>query len=235
MTGLVNAPVGAELLDDPAADPAIVRSSLGHIARSNRWLGGRAAMRSGLAVALGSEGRGESLTLLDVGTGAGDLPLDAVRWGRRRGFRIQPLGLDRSFTAATLARESGIQTVVGCAGTLPVRSRSVDIVLVSQVVHHLRQDAAIQLLRECYRIARRALIVTDLERARLAVAGFWVVSRVLQFDAATRADGITSVRRGYSVEEFRELFRLAGITATAFRRPGYRLVAVGKRSPGADR
>ena len=234
MTGLVNTAVGVELLDDPAADPAVVRSSLGHIARSNRWLGGRAAMRSGLAMALGSADSAESLTLLDVGTGAGDLPLDAVRWGRRRGFRIRPLGLDRSFTAAMLARESGIHTVVGCAGTLPVRSRSVDIVLVSQVVHHLRQDAAIQLLKESHRIARRALIVTDLERARLALAGFWVVSRVLQFDAATRADGITSVRRGYTLGEFRELFRLAGIAATTFRRPGYRLVAVGKRSPDAD-
>jgi ubiquinone/menaquinone biosynthesis C-methylase UbiE len=234
MTGLASAPVGVELLDDPAADPAVVRSSLGHIARSNRWLGGRAAMRSGLALALGSAGRGETLTLLDVGTGAGDLPLDAARWGRRRGFRIQPLGLDRSLTAARLARESGVETVVGCAGTLPVRSRSVDIVLVSQVVHHLRQDAAIQLLRECERIARRALIVTDLERARLAVAGFWVVSRVLQFDAATRADGITSVRRGYTPGEFRELFRLAGIGATTYRRPGYRLVAVAGRSIDAD-
>ena len=233
MTGLANTPVGVELLDDPAADPAVVRSSLGHIARSNRWLGGRAALRSGLAMALGSAGRGETLTLLDVGTGAGDLPLEAERWGRRRGFRIQPLGLDRSLTAASLAQEKGVPALVACAGTLPVRSRSVDIVLVSQVVHHLRQDAAIQLLREGERISRRALIVTDLERARLAVAGFWVVSHMLQFDAPTRADGITSVRRGYTLEEFRQLFQLAGIDATTFRRPGYRLVAVGGRNSDA--
>ena len=227
MTGLATTAVGVELLDDPAADPAVVRSSLRHIARSNRWLGGRAAMRSGLARALGSAGRDEAVTLLDVGTGAGDLPMDAVRWGRRRGLRIHPLGLDRSLTAATLARESGIQTMVGCAGTLPVRSGSVDLVLVSQVVHHLRQDAAIQLLQECARVARRAVIVTDLERSSLAVAGFWVVSRILQFDAATRADGITSVRRGYTLAEFRDLFRRAGMDAMVYRRPGYRLVAVG--------
>jgi ubiquinone/menaquinone biosynthesis C-methylase UbiE len=233
MTSLATAP-GVELLDDPAADPAIVRSSLGHIARSNKWLGGRAAMRSGLARALGTAGHGETFTLFDVGTGAGDLPLDAERWGARHGFRIRPLGLDRNLTAAKLARDSGIESVVGCAGSLPVRSASVDIVLVSQVVHHLRQDAAIQLLRECGRIARRALIVTDLERARLAVAGFWLVSRVLKFDAATRADGITSVRRGYTLAEFRELFRLAGLNATAFRRPGYRLVAVAGKASDAD-
>jgi ubiquinone/menaquinone biosynthesis C-methylase UbiE len=228
MTGLANAPLGVELLDDPAADPAVVRSSLGHIARSNRWLGGRAAARFGLSVALDSENPGSTLSLLDVGTGAGDLPLDAQRWGDERGIRIQPLGLDRSLTASRLARDNGVATLVGCAGTLPVRDRSVDLVLVSQVIHHLRRDAAVCLLRECDRIARRAVIVTDLERARAAVAGFWVVSRVLQFDAATRTDGITSVRRGYTLDEFSGMFREAGLPARTFRRLAYRLVAVWK-------
>ena len=226
MTSLASAPVGVELLDDPGADPAVVRSSLRHIARSNRWLGGRAAMRFGLSKALGSAREGASFSLLDVGTGGGDLPLDAERWGRKREIQIRPLGLDRSFTAAALARENGVATVVACAGTLPVQSHSVDIVLVSQVIHHLRRDAAIQLILECDRIARTAVIVADLERARLAVAGFWVVSRILQFDTATQADGITSVRRGYTIREFRELFREAGLQAKIYRRPGYRLVAV---------
>ena len=226
MTGLANTDLGVELLDDPAADPAVVRSSLGHIARSNRWLGGRWAMRFGLSIALQSVSRARPLTLLDVGTGAGDLPIDAESWGRQRGFNIRPLGLDRSFTAAALARENGVTSLVGCAGTLPVATRSVDIVLVSQVIHHLRRDAAIRLLQECHRVARTSLIVTDLERAWPAVAGFWVVSRLLQFDAFTRTDGITSVRRGYTLKEFRGLFRDAGLEAATFRRLGYRLVAV---------
>ena len=106
-----------------------------------------------------------------------------------------------------------------------------DIVLVSQVIHHLRRDAAVRLLQECHRVARTSVIVTDLERARLAVAGFWVVSRLLQFDAATQSDGITSVRRGYTLEEFRGLFREAGFEAAAFRRLGYRLVAVARKEP----
>ena len=235
MTGLASAPVGVELLDDPAADPAVVRSSLYHIARSNRWLGGHAALRFGLSLALRSPPRGAEFTLFDVGTGAGDLPLEAQRWGERHGIRIRSVGLDRSFTAAALAQENGVTTLVGCAGTLPVRSRSVDLVLVSQVIHHLRRDAAILLLEECDRIARHAVIVTDLERSRLAVAGFWVVSRILKFDAATRTDGITSVRRGYTVAEFRDLFRQAGLRAATCRRPGYRLVAVASRGSDADR
>jgi hypothetical protein len=78
-------------------------------------------------------------------------------------------------------------------------------------------------------VARRAVIVCDLRRAKLAQAGFWLGSRVLQFDAATRADGITSVRRGYSIREFKDLLIAAGLPAPVWARPGYRLVAVWRR------
>lgn len=46
---LPTSPVGTELLDDPAADPALVASSLRHIVRANRWFGGRAAAVWGCA------------------------------------------------------------------------------------------------------------------------------------------------------------------------------------------
>ncbi|MGE0353321.1 MAG: hypothetical protein AB7Q69_08790 [Gemmatimonadales bacterium] len=82
------------------------------------------------------------------------------------------------------------------------------------------------LLRECARVARRGIVVADLRRHRLAVAGFWLGSRLLRFDAATRSDGITSVRRGYSREEFAGLFQAAGLSARVFARPGFRLVGV---------
>jgi ubiquinone/menaquinone biosynthesis C-methylase UbiE len=174
--------------------------------------------------------RHEVLTLFDVGTGAGDLPLAGAQWARRQGFTIHPLGLDRSLPAAELAGEHGVPTIVGCAGTLPLAHASVDIVLVSQVIHHLQAEAAMQLLRECHRVARRAVIVTDLERARLAMAGFWLASRVLNFDQTTRVDGLTSVRRGYSPTEFSALFAGAGMPARTWRRPGFRLVGVWKRT-----
>jgi ubiquinone/menaquinone biosynthesis C-methylase UbiE len=222
---LTTSPVGVELLDDPAADPRLVEESLRSIALSNRWFGGRAAMRFGLSRALKGVGLGP-LTLFDVGTGAADLPLDAERWGRSRGFSIRGIGIDRSHPAARVARGNGVATVVGCAGSLPLRDESVDLVLVSQVIHHLTRSAAMQLLAETRRVARRAVIVCDLRRARLAQAGFWLGSRVLQFDPATRADGITSVRRGYRVAELKDLMDAAGLPAPVWTRPGYRLVAV---------
>jgi SAM-dependent methyltransferase len=225
MQPLAPSPLGRELLDDPGADPAVVARSLRNISRSNRWFGGASAVRHGLGRVLAQVPRGTELTLLDLGTGAGDLPRAAVVWARRRGIRLRPVGLERSRVAAALAAEAGVPCAVGCAGQPPLRDKSVDLVLASQLVHHLAPESAVRLLRACDRLARVGVIVADLRRGRLAPLAFWVGARALGFDDYTLADGITSIRRGYTPAELRALLAKAGVQGRVVRRPMYRLVA----------
>ncbi len=218
-------PLGVELLDDPAADPDTVIRSLRNVARSNRWFGGAAAVRHGLEQVLSGAPRGRPLTLLDLGTGAGDLPRRAVRWARRRGYTLCPVGLELNRTAAAMAWRAGVPCAVGCAGAPPMREKSVDLVLVSQVAHHLTRDSAVRLLRTSDALARVGVVIADLRRGRLAPIAFWVGARALRFDRSTVADGITSLHRGYTARELRALLAEAGVSARVSRRPGYRLVA----------
>jgi SAM-dependent methyltransferase len=222
---LAISPVGEELRDDPAADPATVAESLRNIARANRWFGGAAAVRFGLDRTLRGVPSGTTLSLLDLGTGLGDLPGVAVRWGAARGIRLVAVGLELNPAAARLARGRGLATAVGCAGTPPVRDKSVDVVLVSQVAHHLANESVVRLLRTCDRLARRAVIVADLRRHRLAAPSFWFGARLLRFDPVTVADGMTSLRRGFSPAELARLLIAADIKARVEQRPGFRLVA----------
>ena len=225
MAGLSITSVGQELLDDPSANPAAVAQSLRNIGRANRWFGGAAAVRFGLARALAGVPRGATLTLLDLGTGLGDLPRVAARWAAARGIRLLPLGLELNRVAATLASAGGVPTALACAGAPPIRDKSVDVVLVSQVAHHLTRASVVDLLRICDRLARRAAIVADLRRSALAPPVFWCGARLLAFDPVTVADGVTSIRRGFSVPEMRSLLAHAGIEGRVDRRPGFRLVA----------
>lgn len=225
MEPLAPSPVGTELLDDPAADPRAVAESLRNLTRANRWFGGAAAVRHGLGRVLAGVPRGARMTLLDLGTGAGDLPRMAVRVAAWRGIRLHPLGLERSRTAALLARRGGVPCAVACAGAPPLREKSVDLVLVSQFAHHLAPDSAVRLLRTCDRLARVGVVVADLRRGWLAGIAFGLGARVLRFDPLTLADGLTSIRRGYTASELRALLAEAGIAGRVARRPGYRLVA----------
>jgi 2-polyprenyl-3-methyl-5-hydroxy-6-metoxy-1,4-benzoquinol methylase len=225
VAGLSISSIGAELLDDPSADPAIVAESLRNIARANRWFGGAAAVRFGLRRTLAGIPANTTLTLLDVGTGLGDLPDVAVRWGARRGLRLVPVGLELNRAAAALARARGLTVAVACAGAPPLRDKSVDVVLVSQLAHHLTSESVVHLLQTCDRIARRAVIVGDLRRHVLAASSFWIGARVLGFDRVTLHDGVTSIRRGFSRSELLSLMRRAQIKGAVHRRPGFRLVA----------
>ncbi len=225
-------PLGAELLDDPAADPETVIESLRNIARSNRWFGGAAAVRYGLAQVLRGVPRTRPLTLLDLGTGAGDLPPRAARWASQRGYSLRPLGLELSHTAAAMARRAGVPCAVACAGAPPVADKSVDIVLVSQLAHHLTRESTVRLLRTCNALARVGVVFADLRRGRMAPLAFRVGAQALRFDRSTVADGITSIRRGYTPEELRALLAEAGVQARVSRRPGYRLVATWRTGDG---
>ncbi len=217
--------IGAELLDDPSANPAVVAQSLRNIGRANRWFGGAAAVRFGLARTLADVPRGTTLSLLDLGTGLGDLPRVAARWGAARGIRMVPVGLELSRVAATLATAGGLPTALACAGAPPIRDKSVDVVLVSQVAHHLTSASVVDLLQICDRLARRAAIIADLRRSAIAPPAFWCGARLLAFDPVTIADGITSIRRGFSLPEMRSLMARAGVEGRVDRRPWFRLVA----------
>jgi hypothetical protein len=217
--------VGTELLDDPGAPAGTVAASLRNIARSNRWFGGRSALRFGLSRLLAGMPAAPTLTLLDLGTGSGDMPRAAVAWAARRGIGLRPVGLERSLVAARLARGRGLPIVVGCAGAPPVADKSVDVVSLTLVAHHFEPESAVELFRICDRVARVGVVVCDLQRSALGALAFRVGSRLLRFDPVTVADGLTSIRRGYTADELSALLARAGVRARVARRPGWRLVA----------
>jgi SAM-dependent methyltransferase len=198
---------------------------LRNIARANRWFGGAAAVRFGLQRTVGGIPPGTTLSLLDLGTGLGDLPAVAVRWGAARGLRIVPVGLELNPVAARLARARGLPMAIACAGAPPIQDKSVDVVLASQLAHHLDFPSVVHLLQTCDRLARRAVVVADLRRHPVAASAFWCGARLLSFDRITRVDGITSIRRGFSRRELLALMARAGVEGQVAQRRGFRLVA----------
>lgn len=225
MTSLAN-PIGHELLDDPAADPAQVRDSLHHITRANKWFGGSSAVRWAVRRALAHDPDGRAFTLLDVGAGSGDLARVAVHAARKHGAVVTVFTLERNRTAARMLRDAGWATVLGDTAALPFRTASVDWVLASQMMHHFSPAAAPEVLSGLARVARRAVLIADLRRSSVARMLFGLAARVLRFDPMTRRDGDTSIRRGFSVRSLEHLLSEAGIPAAVVRRPGWRVASV---------
>jgi SAM-dependent methyltransferase len=226
---------GVEYLDEPGIDGATVVRSLGDVARSNALFGGRRAVLAAVGDALAGL---REASLLDVGTGLGDIPLHARRLAERRGVRLTTVGVELSEALARAARARVGHAVRADAFALPFADASVDVVTCSQVLHHFVEADATRLLAELQRVARRRVIVGDLRRSWLAAAGFWLASWPLGFHPVTRHDGVVSVLRGFTAPELEALARAAGARAPAVRRRlGWRLVASwrpeGAGAPGA--
>ncbi len=217
-------PQGDELLDDLTADPAQIEQSLRNIARANQWFGGRAAVRFGVRQLLQNR-KVDRLTLLDIGAGFGDISADLVRTGWASGIVVRPIAVERHPAAARVASRRGLSTVLADGLALPLPDRIVDVVVISQVAHHLSPRQIIALAKEATRVARIGVVVADLKRSELAAFLFQFGSRALGFDRATRKDGVTSVRRGFRRVELETILRDAGCDAAVTERPFARVVA----------
>ena len=218
---------GVERLDEPGVAPSLRLRSLRDVARSNTLFGGRRAVLLAVERALQDIRSGrEPATLLDVGTGLGDIPDSARRLARRRGVPLAAIGLD---VAEELARAAGRRVGLAlCADAfhLPFADRSLDLVTCSQVLHHFPEPEAVRLLAELDRVARVRVVVGELRRSWIAAAGFWTASWPLGFHAVTRHDGVLSVLRGFTAPELARLVREAtGVAPVVTQRAGWRLVA----------
>lgn len=215
-----------ELLDDPRADAGHVVASLRDIARINRAFGGAAAAVQRLDEFLAATPAGGTVSLLDVGTGAGDIPRAVRTRAERRGIALRIIGLERIPAAAREAARGGdLDAVVADGGCLPFADASVDLVLCAKLLHHLPGEPGRRLLREMDRVARLGVVVADIRRSAVAAAGIWLASFPMRFHLATRRDSVISVFRGFSSVELRDVCRGAGITAQVKRHPGWNLTA----------
>lgn len=213
---------GIEILDDPDVDDRLRSRSLADVALSNAIFGGARAVQAELEGALAATSA-RSFSLLDVGTGIGDIPARVRESWRSRGLAITSFGLDISPSLLGDARARGLIPVCADALALPIASKSVDIVICSQMLHHFEAADAIAVLRELDRVARARVIVSDIRRSWLAAAGIWLASYPLGFHPVSRHDGVVSVMRGFTPDELSQLVqRATRQTPTARRRIGFR-------------
>lgn len=216
---------GVEILDDPHVDPAVRERSLGDVARANALFGGTNAVLAELTLVMG-EWTGGRMTLLDAGSGIGDIAARAREVAAGLGVDLRATGLDNAESLARATARAAGHGVCGDALALPFRDRSFDVVTCSQLLHHFAEPDAPDLLRELNRVARARVIVSDLRRHRLAAAGLWLASFPLRFHPVSRHDGVVSVLRGFTLAELRQSVAAAvGREPVVRYRPGFRVTA----------
>jgi SAM-dependent methyltransferase len=174
-----------ELLEDPSLPDELVAEAYDDLARVQRLLGNTAAVLKQLR-------KGDPFrSVLDIGCGHGAL-LNLIR----QKFSVDVAGID-----LRPAKNASLEIVTGNAveDALPCA----DVAIAVCVAHHLSANDLHRMIRNVSNHCKR-FIILDLVRHPLPLALFRIF--VGPFLCRINAqDGLTSIRRAYTVHEMREI------------------------------
>ncbi len=227
-----------ELLDTPTVEQSSLAANLADIRMVNRWLGDSAALGHVLAplcqriLSSPTEtDQQQTITLLDVATGSADLPMALHHWAKRQHIPLHIYASDVLMGALAVARQqtnASIPLICHDALHLPYADGTFDFVTCAKALHHFAPQAAQELLRELARVARHAVVVSDLSRSWVAYWGAHALGLVQHSDIS-RHDGPLSVLRAYTPAEAYQLAQQAGLSAEITTDYLFRLMLVIQR------
>jgi len=211
----------AELMDSDETDFDTFRACLVDLAKvNNLTLAYRPTLH--FFEELAGSGRlpdDRGISVIDVGSGYGDMLRVIDRWAMRRGIKVDLTGVDRNpwsarAAAAATARGRSIRYVTADVfGYQP--SRGVDIVISSLFAHHLDETALVRFVSWMEQTAGIGWFVNDLRRHPISFHLFRLASRALRLHRFVKHDGPVSIARAFDAADWRRALDAAEIPTAA--------------------
>jgi len=174
--------------------------------------------------------KGQRFTLLDVGSGGGDITKNIHAWAVRDGFLLEVTGIDPDGRALEYARggtskgtlesrsdrgdgmdredwtdtePAGLRFLQADTGHLRREGKTFDFVVCNHVLHHLSDEGIATFLDDLAALSSRRVICSDIERSAIGYALFLVATWPLFPNSFIRADGLISIQKSYRPDELR--------------------------------
>ena len=224
-------PALPEMMDRRGNDPALLRADLCVLEKINRSLGGHRIP----LLYLPDFVQQKPVTILDLGTGAADVPRAIARWARANGLKVQITGIDSNPDILAIARTNvpdfpEIRLESADLLALPYQPNSFDIILCSLTLHHFSEGDVVAILRRIHDIARGGYIVNDLRRHRFAIGLSKLMAHTIITNPIARFDAPTSCERAFTPAELCAMARRAGLNQfTLHRHRFFRMALVGRK------
>jgi 2-polyprenyl-3-methyl-5-hydroxy-6-metoxy-1,4-benzoquinol methylase len=215
----------AEIMDQPGLDPRLHAHALSALARIN-FLSRSSAILFRPLIALQKRLRTDRLRILDVASGAGDVPIRLWKRAARAGLDWRIAGCDLSLVAIEHARAQALAEDVpvhffvrdALSGPLP---GPYDAVVCSLFLHHLDEDQAKTLLKVMANLqggGPSLVLVNDLNRSLHELFLVYLATRLVTTSGVVHTDGPRSVRAAFTRSEALALAKQAGLHGAIVKR-----------------
>ena len=207
-----------EIMDDPTLEEQQHLKALQGLERINRWSRSLQIVWPALA-ALCREHPDQTIQVLDVATGGGDIPLGIHQRAQQLGLKIKVRGCDLSPRAVEYSQARA--KTIGVTGGLEYFQldvfnqnfpADVDVLMCSLFLHHLDAEHAQTLLSKMAQHARKLVLINDLVRSRTGVMLAHAATRLLTTSPVVHADGPQSVRAAFTLNEIKSMAAGAGLS-----------------------
>jgi SAM-dependent methyltransferase len=212
-----------EMLDDPRLPFDLRWALVSEIDSTNRRFGVYRGFMQNWEALVGKPA-GNTFSVFEVGSGSGGLSREIANWGRKHGLTLDLHLYDAQEDVLRASLEkfdpnARPQIHVATPEHLAVYpDDSFDYVISLHVLHHIQPfDIAVSAVEQMMRIARRGVLIIDLENKPGAVTFSRIWNRLMGVSPALSSDGIKSVQRAHDSR------RLLAALRDAERREGMRL------------
>jgi SAM-dependent methyltransferase len=226
-----------ERMDDLTIGGDELAEALRQLRVINRALGSAWLTLEGVLRLWWAAGRPKQVTILDVGSGSGDINRLLLAWASRQGIamRITLVDIHPETCAAAAAYyrdEPRIQVL--CSDLMQLGLAQADIVTAALFTHHFSPQQLPAMYAALMRAARLGVVVNDLHRHPLAWASIWAATRLLSHNTMIRHDAPLSVLRGFRSADLEQLRAQPGLQGLSYHwRPFFRyLILVNSPSAG---
>jgi len=190
-----------EIMDDLDMTGELLIDSLDKIATINQWLGGNQVALSGLKFLLKNHPEEKELSIVDLGCGNGDILREIAKFGRKRGLKLQLLGIDANQAtidyAIKLSRDyPEIKYLKQDVLSEEFQNIKYDIALCTLFLHHFEDEIALSLIQSILKNARIGIIINDLHRHPMAYYLFNLLTLFIK-NKMVRDDGLLSILKGF--------------------------------------
>jgi len=205
-----------EIMDDFSIQDERIEKALKELIIINKFLGGSSGTKAGLKKVLKQISIKPGLKILDIGSGTSDVLLSSFK--NKNNVKI--FSLDKNKRTCNYVKENigQLEIICGDAFQLPFKGKKFDILHTSLFLHHFKEEEIRILLINFIRSARYTLIINDLRRSVLALAGIKILTSIFSKSEFVKNDGPLSVRRGFIKSELIEILNSIPISSYEIKR-----------------
>ena len=215
MINLRNRSYKKELLDRDDIPFEDIRQNMKELNTINKYLGGHKITISGIKNLLADYKHDKPITICEIGCGGGDNLKAISNYCLSKNLQVNCVGIDIKAECITFAKEQYPELnatwiaddykLADFAGNNP------DIIFSSLFCHHFTEEEITGMLHWMKTNATTGFFINDLHRHPLAYYSIKLITSFFSKSYLVKNDAPLSVARGFTVKEWKQLFKSAGI------------------------